>query len=194
MKFVDKQNDRAGGFFDFSQNRLEPFLELASELGACDQRAHVETDQPLVFQAFRDVVFNDSQSKPFRNSRLSNAGFANENRVVLRSSGKNLNRSTDFRVSTDNRVQLALSGEFNQIHAVLFEGFKGRFRLRAGDVLRASNGLHGGQDFLLVDGAQIERVARFGLRLEHRQNQHLDGHVIVFHLDCQILSGLQNLL
>src|ERR1700687_411290 len=39
VQLVDEQDDLALGFLDLLENRLEPLLELAAELGAGDQRA-----------------------------------------------------------------------------------------------------------------------------------------------------------
>ncbi len=45
------------------EHRLESLLELAAELGAGDQRAHVERDHPLVLQALRHVALRRSAAR-----------------------------------------------------------------------------------------------------------------------------------
>ena len=53
VHLVDEDDEQALGVGDLLEHRLEPLLELAAELGAGDERAHVERDEPLVLQALR---------------------------------------------------------------------------------------------------------------------------------------------
>ena len=48
VQFVDEQKDVAVALFDFVEHGLEPFLEFAAELGARDQRAHIERKHGFV--------------------------------------------------------------------------------------------------------------------------------------------------
>ena len=68
-------------------DRLQALLELAAELGAGDQRAHVEREQPLVAQVLRHVAGDDLLRQPFDDRRLADAGLADDHRVVLRCAG-----------------------------------------------------------------------------------------------------------
>src|SRR5262249_5337506 len=45
VQLVDEEDDVAAGSLHLFQDRLQAFLELAPELGAGDQRPHVERDQ-----------------------------------------------------------------------------------------------------------------------------------------------------
>ncbi len=68
---------------DFGQHRFQPLLELAAIFGAGDQRAHVERQQLLVAQAFRHVAIDDAQRQALDDGGLADAGFADQDRIVL---------------------------------------------------------------------------------------------------------------
>jgi len=48
MQLVNKEDDLPGRIGDLLQHRLEPLLELAAVLGARDERAQIERDEPFV--------------------------------------------------------------------------------------------------------------------------------------------------
>jgi hypothetical protein len=50
VELVDEQDDLAVGVLDLLEDGLEPLLELATELGARDERAEVERDDALVLE------------------------------------------------------------------------------------------------------------------------------------------------
>jgi hypothetical protein len=55
---------------------------------------------------------------------------ANKGRIILGPTTENLNCSSDFIVSTNNRVKFAFLGKFGQVNRILFERFS-RLRLLA---------------------------------------------------------------
>jgi hypothetical protein len=83
VQFVDEQDDLAGGLLDFLEHGLEPLLELAAELGARDQRAHVERDQAAVLESLGHVAADDALGEALDNRGLAHARLANQHRVVL---------------------------------------------------------------------------------------------------------------
>ena len=60
MKFIDKENNLSFGVFDFADHRLEPLLEFTSELGACDQSTHIQSDHTSVLERLRHVTLDNS--------------------------------------------------------------------------------------------------------------------------------------
>ena len=94
---------------DFVQHRLQPLLELAAELGAGDQRAHVERHQLLVAQAFRHVAIDDAQRQAFGDGGLADAGLADQHRIVLGAARQHLDGAADFLVAADHRIELAVA-------------------------------------------------------------------------------------
>ena len=83
VELVDERDHLALGVGDLLQDRLQPILELAAVLRAGDHRANVERDQALVAQTLRHVSLDDPAGKPFDDGGLADAGFADEDGVVL---------------------------------------------------------------------------------------------------------------
>ena len=69
VQLVDEQDDLALGVLDLLEHRLEALLELAAVLGAGDQRAQVQPDDPLLLEPLRDVATHDALRKPLRRWR-----------------------------------------------------------------------------------------------------------------------------
>jgi len=78
---------RPSGFLDLAQDGLETLLELAAELGPGDQRAQVQRDDLLVLERLGHVASDDALGQPFHDGGLADAGFADQDRVVLGSGG-----------------------------------------------------------------------------------------------------------
>ena len=78
MQLVDEQDDPAFRLGHFLEHGLEPLFEFAAELGAGDQRAHVERDQPAVLQALGHVARDDALRQPLDDGRLAHARLADQ--------------------------------------------------------------------------------------------------------------------
>ena len=66
MELVDEQDDLALGVLDLLEDGLEPLLELAAELGAGDERAQVQRDDPLVLERLGHVAADDALGEALR--------------------------------------------------------------------------------------------------------------------------------
>ena len=124
---------------DFLEHRLQPLLELAAVLGAGDERAHVERDDPLVLQPLGHVAAHDAAGQSFDDGGLADAGLADEHRVVLRAARQHLDDAADLLVAADDRIELAAPGELGQVAAVPLERLIGALGILAGDALRAAD-------------------------------------------------------
>src|SRR5262249_58690975 len=89
------------------QGRLQSVCELPAVLGSGDHRAKIEGDDALVLEALRNVPHVDPPREPFDDGCLSDAGLANENRVVLRAPRENLDDPPNLFVSAVDRFDLA---------------------------------------------------------------------------------------
>lgn len=83
MNFIDEEDDRivAGNGI---QDAFDPFFEFTAVLGTGDDAGEVQGKDALVLQAVRDVAGNDTLCQPFGNGSLTDAGSADEDRIVLR--------------------------------------------------------------------------------------------------------------
>ena len=88
VQLVDEEDDRALGLLDLLENGLEPVLELAPVLGAGDHRAEIERHDAFVLQALRNVAHVDAAGQALDDRRLADARLPDQDRIVLRSSGR----------------------------------------------------------------------------------------------------------
>ena len=109
MEFVDKKDDPSFGLSDVFQDCLESVLELAAELRAGDERAHVERDQFAIAEAFGHISRDDSLRQTFDDRRLADPRFADQYRVVFGAPGQDLNDAANLGIATDHRVHLAFT-------------------------------------------------------------------------------------
>ena len=171
MQLVDEDQDVLGPA-DFIHDCLDAFLELTAILGARDHEREVESDDAFVAENLRHVAFGDFLRQTFDDGRLAHACFAEQHRVVLGATTKDLNDALDFAGAADDRVHLALARDFREVAT---EGFERR-RLDLALLFR----------FFGSGPARCGRLTAFfrtsEVRIEFLQNLlacHLDVHVEV---------------
>ena len=147
VQLVDEEDDLAVGVFDLLEQGLEAVFELAAVLGSGDHAGEVEGDDALVFQYLRDIAVDDAPGEALDDGGLADAGFADEDGVVLGAAGEDLDDAADLFVAADDGVELALAREVGEVFAVLFEGLELGLGVLVGDALRSA---HGGES--LQDG------------------------------------------
>ena len=129
VQFVDERDDLSLGALDLVQDGLEPLLELAAVFGAGNHRPEVEGDEPLVSQRLGDVAGDDPLCEPLDDGGLSDAGLADQYRVVLGAPSEYLNDAADLGVASDDGVELAAAGALGEVDAVLLKRLVGRLRV-----------------------------------------------------------------
>ena len=97
------------GGLDFFEDGLEALFEFAAELGAGDERAHVERDDALVLEALGDVAADDALGQALDDGGLADAGLADQDGVVLGAAREDLDDAADLLVAADDGVELALA-------------------------------------------------------------------------------------
>src|SRR5207245_2264028 len=125
VQLVEEQDDVLR-LADLFHHRLEALFELAPVLGAGDQRAQVELEQPLVHEHVGHVVVDDLLSEALDDGRLAHARLADQHRVVLRAPGQDLDDALDLLLAPDDRIQLTLAGQLREVTGELVED--GRLR------------------------------------------------------------------
>ena len=181
VQLVDEQDDPALGLGDLLQDRLEPLLELAAELGPGDQRAHVERDQLAVLQALGHVARDDPLGQALDDRRLAHARLADQDRVVLGPPAEDLDDAADLRIAADDRVHLPLAGQLDQVAAVALQRLVLVLGVLVGHPLAAADLLQRLEDLLLGDPQGVEQVLGLALDLHQGQQQVLDRDVLVLH-------------
>ena len=184
VQLVDERDDLAGGVGDLLEDGLEPLLELAAVLRAGDHRADVEGDEALVLQALGDVAVGDAPGEALDDGGLADAGLADQHGVVLGAPREHLDDAADLVVTADDRVDLAVAGAGGEVLAVALEGLELVLGVLRRDAVRAADLLEDLQHLL---GADAEALV-------HRQQQVLDGQVVVAQVLLELLGALEDLV
>ncbi|OQC68791.1 MAG: hypothetical protein BWX47_01637 [candidate division Hyd24-12 bacterium ADurb.Bin004] len=121
VHLVDEENDPSirGGYL--VEDRFQPLLELAPELGPRDQRAHVQCEHPLVAQSLGRVAGGYPSCEAFDHGRLAHARLTEQDRVVLAPPPENLHHPPDLLVPPYDGIELLLQGQPRQVAGVLIE-------------------------------------------------------------------------
>src|SRR5205809_45963 len=175
MQLVDEEDDVAARALDLLQDGLQALLELAAELGAGDQCAHVERDDPLLLESLGHVALDDALREALDDRRLADTGLADQHRVVLGAAGEDLDDAPDLVVAPDDRVELPLRGELGEVAAVLLERLVGGLGIGRGDALVAAHLLEGRHQPLAREAEAAEDAALGG----HGEEEVLDAQVLV---------------
>jgi hypothetical protein len=118
VQFINKQNDLTLGRFDLFEHGLQTIFELASILRTCQHRTEIETDQTLVTERLRDIAGYNSLRQAFDDRRFADAGLANQNRIIFRSSREHLNRAPDFIIPANHRIEFSLASLVREVARV----------------------------------------------------------------------------
>ena len=192
VQLVDEGDDLALGGLDLLEHRLEPLLELAAVLRAGHHRGQVQRQHPATLEGVGDVAVDDALGEALDDGGLADAGLADEHRVVLRTPAQHLHDAADLRVTTDDRVQLALLRGGREVHGVLLQRLVGVLGVLAGDAPAAS---HGGQALPQPRLGQPhvgQDLLRAGLGAGQGDEEVLGRDVVVLHRGGQVERGRQH--
>ena len=183
VQLVDEDDDPALGGLDLLEDGLEALFEFAAILRAGDHRAEIQREERFVAQRFGHVPAHDALGEPLRDGGLADARLTDEHRVVLRAARQNADDALDLLVAADDRRQLAVARLFDQIAAIFGERLVGRLGVARRDALTAAHLLDRLQQALAGDVEGVEEPLHRRLCAgRHREQEVLDGDVIVFQL------------
>ena len=192
VHLVDEQYDAAFGRGYFLQHGLEPLLELAAIFRARDQRAEIERQQLLVFQAFRHVAIENPQRQAFDDGGLSDTGLADQHRIVLGAAREHLDGAADFLVAADHRIELAVARGLGQVAGIFLQrviGVLGGGAVRGTALAQAFDR---GIQILRRDAALVQDRPGIAVLVEREpQQQPLDRDKTVTGLLGGLLRGVE---
>ncbi len=191
VDLVDEQDDVAFLLRQLVQHRLETLLELAAELRARDQRAHVERQDPLVLQSLGHLAVEDPLGQALDDGGLAHPGLADQHGVVLGAPLQHLNGPADLVVAADHRVELACLGPGGEIHRVLVQRLARFLRIGIRHRLATPRHVHHLFESLFFDTGLLEHTGYRGIA-EHRQQHLLRGQIAVAGLLCQPVRHVQH--
>ena len=90
MDLVDEEDDLPFALGDLIDDALESLLELTLILRTCDQGTHIEGIDLLRAQVLGHITSDDTEGKSLGNGCLPYPWLPDEDRVILRSTGKDL--------------------------------------------------------------------------------------------------------
>ncbi|MGY4433335.1 hypothetical protein ACVWWO_005812 [Bradyrhizobium sp. F1.13.1] len=192
VHLVDEQDEIAIAPGHLLEHGLQPLLELAAIFCTCNQRAEVERQQLLVLQALRHVAVDDAQRQALGDGGLADAGFADQDGIVLGPARQHLDRAADLLVAADDRIELAVARRLGEVAGIFLQrvigvlgrgGVRGpalaqRFDRRV-EVLRGDTAL--GQD----------RTRLAGLLQREAEQQPLDRDKAVAGLLAGLFGGVE---
>ena len=121
VEFINKENHRIANTLEFRNEALHAFFELSAILCTRHHSGNIKRHDALVRQQIRNLALNNLLRKAFDNRRLAHARFANQRRVVLFATAKDLNQAFNFSFTTDNRVQFACTGHRREVTTEMFK-------------------------------------------------------------------------
>ena len=192
MQLVDEQNDLPLCLLDLFKDGLQAVLELAAVLRTGQHRPEVERYKFFVLKGFRDVARDDPLREALDDRRFTNAGFADQNRVVLGPAGKDLDRAADLVVSADDRIELAFAGSFGKVLSVFLECLEVLLGVLIGDLAAPA---HVGDDlFEVLTRNPVRAKDAAGIAVLFSgdgEQQVLGGDVFILHPLGFLLGGLE---
>ena len=180
VQFVDEQ-DGVLGAADLVHDGLDALLELAAILGAGHHHGQVEHDDAAVAQQFGDVAVDDELGQAFDDGGLADAGLAEEDGVVLGAAAEDLDDALDLVGPADDRVELALAGQFGQVAAETVEGRGLGLALARLPFAAAAAAFFGRH----IVPQKIQDFLAHVFQLEAEVHQDLGGHALLFAQQAQ---------
>ena len=120
VDFVDEQN-RVLVLLDLLHHLLEALLEVAAIARAGEQRAHVEREHRRVGEHLGHRAIDDLTGEAFGDRRLADAGFADQQRIVLLPAAQDLDGALHFGLAADQRIDPAILRLLVEVDAVGIE-------------------------------------------------------------------------
>ena len=170
---------------DLVHDRLEALLELSAVLRAGDDRGEVEGHDALVAEQLGHLSLDDLLGEPLDDGGLADAGFADENGVVLLPAAEDLDDPADLLVPPDDRIELEIASELREVAPELVErrgfGLPARALLGARRAAAPGEALHDLFAHPLAIDAELEKnPRRHALPLpDEPEKKMLRAHVVV---------------
>ncbi len=111
------------------------------------------------WRLFGHVARDDPLRQPLGDRRLAHAWLADQDRVVLGPPAEDLDDAADLGIAADNRVDLALAGELDEVAAVAFQGLVLVFGVLVGHALATADLLERLEHLLLGDAQRRDQRA-----------------------------------
>src|SRR4029453_16780218 len=109
------------------EHGFEALFKFSAVFGSGDERAYVQCNHPLIFEALRHVAAHHPLRQPLDNRGPSDAGITNKHRIVFAPPRPSRAPPPYFFLPADDGIKLALSGKPGKVAAIFSERFIGSF-------------------------------------------------------------------
>ena len=188
VQLVNEQNDPPFLLGQLVEHGLEALFELTAELGAGNQRAHIQGQQTLVAQAVGHFTIDDALGQPFHDGGLAHTRLTDQYGVILGPTLQNLNGAANLVIAANHRIELALLGLGRQIDGVLVQRLARLFGVGIIDRLAAAQIVDRIFQRLLGDTLVQQNLAQGGIAFHRCQQHQLAGDELVVALLGQTVS------
>jgi len=182
VEFVDEEDDLAFAGGDFLEECLEAVFEFAAEFCSGDHGPDIHGDDFFVVEGFGDIACDDAAGEALDDGGLSDAWFADEDRVVLGAAGEDLHGAADFIVASDDWIDFSFAGLFGEVASVFFECLVFTFRVGVGHALGSADFDQGSHEFFAGEAGVAEDFARVGFSFAEGDEDVLGAEVFVLEL------------
>ena len=110
MNLIDEQK-HLSILHHLSNHLFDSFLKLTTVFGPGHHTRQIQGQNALLCNGFRYISLNNHLRQAFHDGGLSNSRLTDQTRVILRPSAQDLNQTLDLRLTSNDRIQLALSGK-----------------------------------------------------------------------------------
>ena len=121
VDLIDEEDDASLTLRHLVDDTLQALLELTLVFRTSHQGTHIQGEELLVFQVLRYVATDDTLGKSLYYCRLTCTWLTNQYRVVLRTTGEDLQHPADLIITSDDRVELPLSGKVHQVLGIFLQ-------------------------------------------------------------------------
>ena len=135
MQFVNKKDNATFGARYLLEDGFQTFLKLASVLSSCDECTQIEGHYLFVGQRFWHITAHDTLGQPFNNSGFADARLTNQYRIILGAATQYLDDAPDLLITPNDRIKLALPGQFSEVASILFKRLVFPFGILIGHAL-----------------------------------------------------------
>ena len=119
--------------FQLCHDGFQAFFEIASIAGASKQGAHIERENRCICKNLGRFTRDNLACQSFGDGCFTNAGIADQKRVVFTTAAQHLNAAFNLGVATDQGINIAFTRFGVQIDAVFLQ--RGFFFIAIGDAL-----------------------------------------------------------
>ena len=114
MQLID-EDDVLRILDQLAHDLFQALFELSAILGTGNDQADIERKNSFVLEERRHIAAHDSLRQTLNDGSLTNARFADQDRIVFRAATENLNYSLSLVIAADQRIEPIIRGILSEI-------------------------------------------------------------------------------